>query len=148
MWVITDLNDQDSISLDDLRKVLSEWPQRAKQYAFVLMRGSHNVKNRIQQYVTQIKREINRESRIKRSVLTRVISHKDDSMKHIDTLFGADQGAEPLSTILKTLDNKCKQFMDELKRISNLCKAFSNSVGVAGDIYQLAEDKYTEFSRG
>ena len=148
MWIITDLNDQGSISLDDLRKVLSECPQRAKQYAFVLTRGSINVKSRIEQYVAQIKREINRESRIKRSVLTRVISHKDDSMKHIDTLFSADQGAEPLSTILKTLDNKCKQFMDELKRISNLCKAFSNSVGVAGDIYQLAEDKYTEFSRG
>jgi len=112
------------------------------------MRGSHNVKSRIERFVAQIKQEINRDSRIKRSVLTRVISHKDDSMKHIDTLFSADHGAETMSTILKSLDNKCKQFMDELKRTSNLCKAFSNSVDVAWEIYQLAEDKYTEFSRG
>ena len=148
MFMITDLNDQDSITLDDLRKVLSECPQRAKQYAFVLMKGNANVKNRIQQFVWEIKREINESSKIKRSVLTRVISHKDDSMKHIDILFSADRGVDPMSKLLKILDDKCKLFMDELKKISNLCKEFSSHVDVAWNVHQMAEDKYIEFSRG
>lgn len=110
--MMTDFNDVDSITIDDLRKVLSECPQRAKQYAHVLMKGSHNVKSRIEGFVRQIKDEIQYDAKIKRSVLTKVVSIKDDTLTHINVLFSADHGADPMSKLLKILDEKCKCFMD------------------------------------
>ena len=91
MFMITDLNDAESISQDDLRKVLSECPQRAKHYSYGLMKGSSSVRNRIEQFVANIKYEISRESKIRRSVLTKIMS-QNENLKHIDELFSADRG--------------------------------------------------------
>ena len=55
LFMMTDLNDEKGISLDDLRKILSGNPQRAKQYSQALMKGSRNVRSRIETFVSQVK---------------------------------------------------------------------------------------------
>jgi hypothetical protein len=52
------LNDEQTIALDDLRKVLYECPQKAMHYNHALIKGSNSVQHKIQGFVTDVKREI------------------------------------------------------------------------------------------
>jgi hypothetical protein len=50
MFSLLGLNDETNITKEEIRKVLSEHPLRAKQFLRCLDRGSYSVKNLISQY--------------------------------------------------------------------------------------------------
>lgn len=55
LFSILALNDEKSISKEDIRKVLYETPQRANLFLGSLLRGSYQIKSAIARYTEEIK---------------------------------------------------------------------------------------------
>jgi hypothetical protein len=119
--------------------VLYECPQKAKQYNYTLIKGSHSAQHKIQRHVTDVKREIEM-SKIRRSVLNKILSYKEETMQQISALFDAD-GQQPIVKLLKNLDDKCQGFVEEIRKIINICKAFPDII-CTRELEVIAERKY------
>jgi hypothetical protein len=50
-------------------------------------------------------------SKIKRLVLNKILSYKEETIQQISALFDADE-QQPLVKLLKNLDNKCQGFIE------------------------------------
>jgi sugar-specific transcriptional regulator TrmB len=110
LFILTDLNDEQAIALEDLRKVLYECPQKAKQYNYALIKGINSVQHKIRRYITEVKHEIEM-LKIRRSALNKILSYKEETMQQISALFDAD-GKQPIVKLLKNLDDKCQSFVE------------------------------------